>query len=75
MPKAPVIAICHGGGPLPLLGDPTHKNLIASLKTRIPELLGLDNHGKNEKGLKGIVVVTAHVRFLLSYSLCSALPI
>ena len=67
MTKAPVIAICHGGGALPMLNDPAHKNLIASLKTKVPELLGIDDHGKNEKGLRAIVVVTAHVCDLLIF--------
>lgn len=63
MSKAPVIAVCHGGGPMPLLGDPTHKNMVASMRTKVPKVLGLDDNGKNEKNLKGIVLVTAHVRF------------
>jgi hypothetical protein len=61
MLRAPVIAVCHGGGPMPLLGDKIHENLVASMKRKIPKLLGLDDKGKNEKGLMGIVVVTAHV--------------
>jgi hypothetical protein len=61
MSKAPVVAICHGGGPMPLLGDPLHKDLVASMKSKIPKVLGLDDDGLNEKGLKGIVIVTAHV--------------
>jgi hypothetical protein len=63
MSKAPVIAVCHGGGPMPLLGDPNHKNLVASMKSKLPKVLGLDDKGENEKGLKGIVIITAHVSF------------
>ncbi len=32
-PAAPVMFISHGGGPLPLLGDPGHSELVANLKT------------------------------------------
>ncbi|KND89094.1 4,5-DOPA dioxygenase extradiol [Tolypocladium ophioglossoides CBS 100239] len=41
MPVAPVIALSHGGGPLPILGDPNHKSIIYSLKNRVPKILGL----------------------------------
>uniref|UniRef100_A0A8H7N4S2 Uncharacterized protein n=1 Tax=Bionectria ochroleuca TaxID=29856 RepID=A0A8H7N4S2_BIOOC len=39
MALAPVIALSHGGGPLPILGDPDHRTIIDSLEKRIPKLL------------------------------------
>ena len=33
---SPVIYLSHGGGPLPLLGDPGHQNLITILKELTP---------------------------------------
>jgi 4,5-DOPA dioxygenase extradiol len=45
-----ILFIPHGGGPLPLLGDPSYARLAAMLK-------GL--HGK-VAGAKAIIVVTAH---------------
>ncbi|KAF1976154.1 Extradiol ring-cleavage dioxygenase, class III enzyme, subunit B [Bimuria novae-zelandiae CBS 107.79] len=53
---APVICISHGGGPLPLLGDPSQAQLTHSLKTRVPKILKL---GTPEQP-KAIVLVTAH---------------
>ena len=35
---AAVIYLSHGGGPLPLLGDPGHQNLIAMLKELTPPI-------------------------------------
>ena len=35
---SPVIYLSHGGGPLPLLGDPGHQNLIAILKELTPPI-------------------------------------
>ncbi|KAL6399091.1 hypothetical protein AUP68_17633 [Ilyonectria robusta] len=52
----PVIALSHGGGPMPVLGDPGHKSIISSLKNRVPKLLKL---GTPEQP-RAIVVVTAH---------------
>jgi aromatic ring-opening dioxygenase catalytic subunit (LigB family) len=54
--RAPVIAICHGGGPLPLLNDPGHKHIINSLQTRVPSLL----HLTSEDRPKAILLLTAH---------------
>lgn len=56
MTRAPVIAVCHGGGPLPVLGDLQHKDLIKSLTERVPAILGLATSEKP----RAIVVITAH---------------
>jgi len=56
MTRAPVVALSHGGGPLPLLGDPSHKHIIKSLQTRVPELLRLNS----PDAPRAIIVVTAH---------------
>ncbi|KAF1947449.1 Extradiol ring-cleavage dioxygenase, class III enzyme, subunit B [Clathrospora elynae] len=53
---APVISLSHGGGPMPLLGDPSHKEITHSLKTRVPKILKL---GTPEQP-KAVVLVTAH---------------
>ncbi|KPM39890.1 hypothetical protein AK830_g6662 [Neonectria ditissima] len=52
----PVIALSHGGGPMPLLNDPGHKSIISSLKNRVPKLLKLGTPDQP----RAIVVVTAH---------------
>lgn len=56
MPRAACIALSHGGGPLPLLGDPDHAALVDSLRTRVPALLGLGT----PRAPRAIVLVTAH---------------
>ncbi|KYK62034.1 uncharacterized protein DCS_03179 [Drechmeria coniospora] len=53
---APVIALSHGGGPLPILGDPGHKSIIYSLKKRVPQILGLGT----PRQPRAIVLITAH---------------
>ena len=53
---APVISLSHGGGPMPLLGDPSHAAITKSLKTKVPKILKL---GTSEAP-KAIVLVTAH---------------
>lgn len=53
---APVISVCHGGGPMPLLNDPGHKNLIKSMSQRVPAILGLGTR----TAPRAIVLVTAH---------------
>ncbi|KAF2641976.1 extradiol ring-cleavage dioxygenase [Massarina eburnea CBS 473.64] len=53
---APVISIAHGGGPMPILGDPGHAAITKSLKTRVPKILKL---GTKEQP-RAIVLVTAH---------------
>ena len=57
MGLAPVIALSHGGGPMPLLGDPGHASINRSLQERIPKLLGLHDAKKKPKA---IILVTAH---------------
>jgi len=56
MTRAPVISISHGGGPMPILGDPGHAAIVKSLTTKVPELLKL---GTPEQP-RAIVLVTAH---------------
>jgi hypothetical protein len=53
---APVISLSHGGGPMPLLGDPSHAAITKSLKTRVPKILKLGT----AEAPKAIVLVTAH---------------
>lgn len=55
-PLAPVISVSHGGGPMPLLGDPSQAALTHSMKTRVPKILKL---GTAEQP-RAIVLVTAH---------------
>src|SRR5688572_15987449 len=50
MSQMPVVFLPHGGGPMPLLGDANHRELIAFLK-KLPEQLPKP---------KAILVVTAH---------------
>ncbi|PHH84600.1 hypothetical protein CDD83_1682 [Cordyceps sp. RAO-2017] len=56
MPVAPVIALSHGGGPMPILGDPEHESIIRSLRERVPKILGLGTPSQP----RAIVLVTAH---------------
>jgi len=53
---APVISVCHGGGPFPIMGDPGHAELIKSMTERVPKILGLGT----SNALRAIVLVTAH---------------
>ncbi|KAG9191495.1 hypothetical protein G6011_10229 [Alternaria panax] len=53
---ASVISLSHGGGPMPLLGDPSHAAITKSLKTRVPKILKLGT----PEAPKAIVLVTAH---------------
>jgi hypothetical protein len=39
MTRGAVISLSHGGGPMPVLGDPGHADIVKSLKTRVPEIL------------------------------------
>lgn len=48
--RSPILYLPHGGGPMPLLGDPGHASLTAFLK-QVPELLGQP---------RAILVVSAH---------------
>lgn len=45
-----------GKGPMPLLGDHTHTDIVRSLKQRVPKILGLGTPAQP----KAIVLVTAH---------------
>ena len=56
MPRAPVISISHGGGPMPVLGDPKHAEIVRSLRTRVPKILKLGT----PDAPRAIAVVTAH---------------
>lgn len=56
MTRGAVISLSHGGGPMPVLGDPGHKEIVRSLKTRVPEILKLNT----EEQPKAIIIVTAH---------------
>jgi aromatic ring-opening dioxygenase catalytic subunit (LigB family) len=56
MPRAPVVAVCHGGGPMPVMNDPGHAALIKSMSTKVPEILGLGT----PSAPRAIVLVTAH---------------
>ncbi|CAK7224813.1 hypothetical protein SBRCBS47491_005682 [Sporothrix bragantina] len=60
MPRAAVVALSHGGGPMPVLGDPSHDELVKSMRTRVPKILGLNNSTGSEHRPKAIVLVTAH---------------
>jgi hypothetical protein len=53
---APVISLSHGGGPMPLLGDPSHAAITKSLKTKVPKVLKLGT----PEAPKAVVLVTAH---------------
>lgn len=53
---APVISLSHGGGPMPVLGDPSHAAITESLKTKVPQILKLGTPDQP----KAIVLVTAH---------------
>ncbi|KAI3391151.1 hypothetical protein diail_7818 [Diaporthe ilicicola] len=56
MTRGAVVSVSHGGGPMPVLGDPGHANIVKSLKTRVPEILKL----RTPEAPRAIVVVTAH---------------
>ncbi|OAG01279.1 Extradiol aromatic ring-opening dioxygenase [Paraphaeosphaeria sporulosa] len=54
--RAPVISISHGGGPMPLLGDPSQAALTHSMKTKVPKILKLGT----ADAPRAIILVTAH---------------
>jgi aromatic ring-opening dioxygenase catalytic subunit (LigB family) len=56
MPRGAVIALSHGGGPLPLLGDPEHIAIVRSFASRVPKILKLGT----PEAPRAIVLVTAH---------------
>jgi len=53
---APVISLSHGGGPMPLLDDPSHAAITKSLQTKVPKILKLGT----PDAPKAIVLITAH---------------
>jgi aromatic ring-opening dioxygenase catalytic subunit (LigB family) len=56
MTKGAVISLSHGGGPMPLMGDPSHKDIVTSLRTKVPKILKLNT----PEAPRAIVLVTAH---------------
>ncbi|KAJ4394851.1 hypothetical protein N0V93_004071 [Gnomoniopsis smithogilvyi] len=56
MPRGAVVSVSHGGGPMPVLGDPGHAELVKSLREKVPGLLRLGT----PSAPRAIVVVTAH---------------
>jgi aromatic ring-opening dioxygenase catalytic subunit (LigB family) len=54
--QAPVILACHGGGPMPMLGDPGHASLIKTMSQHVPKILQLGT----SNAPRAIVLVTAH---------------
>jgi len=55
MSRASCISVTHGGGPMPLLGDPSQKQLATSMRKKAPEVMHL-----NSNPPKAIVLLTAH---------------
>ena len=49
--KAPVIFVPHGGGPLPVLGDPKHQSMVSFMTNQARQWLG---------NPRAILLVTAH---------------
>ncbi|KAK9384946.1 Extradiol ring-cleavage dioxygenase, class III enzyme, subunit B [Lipomyces mesembrius] len=56
VPVAPAICVSHGGGPMPILGEPGHKNMVKSWETRVRKLLKVGT----PEAPKAIILVTAH---------------
>lgn len=56
MVRALSIAICHGAGPLPVMGHSGSTAIAKSLKTKVPELLRLGT----PDAPRAIILVTAH---------------
>lgn len=54
-----IIALSHGGGPMPLLNDPSHASMIASMRNRVPDILNLTSQDPALKP-RAIILVTAH---------------
>ncbi|KAL8400899.1 hypothetical protein RB594_001071 [Gaeumannomyces avenae] len=59
MPRGAVIALAHGGGPMPLLGHPESAQMTKSMRERVPEILRLDDPDPARRPA-AIVLVTAH---------------
>ena len=53
---APIVSLSHGGGPMPILGDPSHASIVKSLRTKVPQILKLGTVDQP----RAIVLVTAH---------------
>ncbi|KAJ6088195.1 aromatic ring-opening dioxygenase [Penicillium sp. IBT 16267x] len=56
MGSAAAICITHGGGPMPVLGDENHKDIIHNLKNNVPKVLQLGT----PEAPRAIIVITAH---------------
>lgn len=54
-----IVALSHGGGPLPLLNDPRSAAMTASLRTRVPSILNLTSPDPAQRP-RAIILVTAH---------------
>ncbi|TLS26870.1 hypothetical protein PpBr36_04791 [Pyricularia pennisetigena] len=54
-----IVALSHGGGPLPLLNDPSSAAMTASLRTRVPSILNLTSPDPARRP-RAIILVTAH---------------
>ena len=54
--RAALVSICHGAGPLPVLGDPSQEPLIRTLSQDIRKALRIDS----DQPPKAIAVLTAH---------------
>ncbi|KAL8393780.1 hypothetical protein RB595_003505 [Gaeumannomyces hyphopodioides] len=59
MPRGAVIALSHGGGPMPLLGHPDSAQMTKSMRERVPEILRLNDPDPARRPA-AIVLVTAH---------------
>lgn len=57
MTRGAVVALSHGGGPMPILGDPGHREITRSLRERVPQVLKLI---KPLERPRAIIVLTAH---------------
>ena len=51
--RLPTFFLCHGGGPMPLLGDPGHSDLVRDLRA-------LKGRIGAERRVRAILVVSAH---------------
>eukprot|EP00291_Cryptomonas_curvata_P019212 CAMPEP_0172159036 /NCGR_PEP_ID=MMETSP1050-20130122/4726_1 /TAXON_ID=233186 /ORGANISM="Cryptomonas curvata, Strain CCAP979/52" /LENGTH=105 /DNA_ID=CAMNT_0012828537 /DNA_START=111 /DNA_END=425 /DNA_ORIENTATION=+ len=65
MPTLPTFYVAHGGGPLPLLGDPSHTEYVKHFKA-LP--------GMVDSVVKAILVVSAHWEEAVPTVLTSAAP-
>lgn len=56
MPRGVVLSLAHGGGPMPILGDPSQQAITDSFQQRVPSILRLNGPDRPA----AIIVVTAH---------------